>query len=98
MRDAVICDIDGTLALFGDAHPYNRDYSKDRLNEPVAKVLTYLPHTVTPIFVSGRNESSRRQTQEWLVKHFADRIVNFSYHLFMRKDGDNRKDSIVKRE
>jgi len=45
------------------------------------------------ILLSGRSELYAPQTVEWLEKH----DIPFSY-LYMRKVGDNRKDSIIKRE
>lgn len=99
LPDCVICDLDGTLALFGDADPYDRDFSKDTLNEPVARILELLPQNkISKIFLSGRNGKFQRQTQEWIVNNLADRIPNLSYQLYMRQEDDVRKDSIVKKE
>lgn len=99
LPDAIICDIDGTLALFGDASPYDRDFLKDEVNEPVKSILnsnTGGMETRT-ILVSGRKDKFRKQTEEWLS------INKIPYdELFMRKtapEGQQEpKDVIVKQE
>jgi hypothetical protein len=45
------------------------------------------------IFCSGREDDYRPQTVEFINKH-----VDVQYELFMRKSGDQRKDSIIKGE
>lgn len=87
----VICDLDGTLALFGDANPYDRDFLQDRLNEAVYSVLSTTPFKV--FLFSGRNGKYRKQTEEWL----AHNLIRYDL-LVMRDENDTRKDSIVKRE
>lgn len=90
--DIVICDLDGTLALMNGRGPYDTSgYENDILNMPVAHVLRSVK--ATPVFVSGRSDAFREQTQNWLdSKGFG------GYSLFMRKAGDNRNDAIVKSE
>lgn len=90
---AVICDLDGTLALFGDKNPYDRDFLQDELNPAVAHVIWKLGEYIHLIIVSGRNDKFRDSTKEWLKKN----SITYSA-LHMRKDGDDRKDSIVKTE
>lgn len=43
------------------------------------------------IFVSGRSEYCRKDTEIWLMEYF-----NIPTNLLMRKSDDNRKDSYVK--
>jgi len=56
------------------------------------------------VFFSGRKEAARIDTQTWISKYvftqdFKSKLrTEISYDLFMRKDDDNRKDSIVKKE
>jgi hypothetical protein len=56
------------------------------------------------VFFSGRKEAARNDTQTWISKYvftqdFKSKLrTEISYDLFMRKDDDNRKDSIVKKE
>lgn len=94
---AIICDLDGTLALFGDANPYDRDFLQDKVNEAVKNILlSSIQEKEGPtriILVSGRSDKFLEQTHEWLKRNF------LAYNrLYMRKDGDSRKDSIVKQE
>jgi len=93
---SVIFDIDGTLALMdGNRSPYDWDkVDTDLVNGPVRDVLElYHKEGYTIILLSGRDGSSRNKTVKWLNTH----QIPYS-HLFMRVAGDNRKDSIVKRE
>lgn len=99
--DAIIVDIDGTIALKSDRSPY--DYSRvyeDQVQWNVATVLYYanmyaqksegMPEI---IFLSGRNEDCREQTEKWLAEKF-----NMGNHsLFMRPSDDpSTADFIVK--
>lgn len=90
----VISDLDGTLALFGDANPYDRDFSEDELNFAVYTALrrAYMEDQGI-ILLSGRKEKHREVTEQWLRKN----IVAFDA-LYMRADDDNRKDAVVKEE
>jgi predicted kinase len=95
---AVLCDIDGTLAIHQGRSPY--DYtrvSEDKLNKPVATFLResarYVSGSRSVILLSGRPESSREATILWLDLNGVARE-----ELHMRADGDFRSDAIVKRE
>jgi predicted kinase len=93
---AIMCDMDGTLALFGDANPYDRDFLQDKVNHPVARMLMHYSQwsqEIKVILLSGRSEKYRDQTEEWLKNN----AIKY-YRLFMRPDGDSRKDAIVKKE
>ena len=100
LPDAIICDIDGTLALFGDANPYDRDFFKDEVNMPIAHLLSRYSNRISNypiILVSGRKDKYRDQTEMWLKNN------NIYYNeLFMRKtlpEGErDPKDVIVKEE
>ena len=92
LPDAIICDLDGTLALIGDRSPYDgASCEKDFVNEPVRSILQTSGKAI--VFVSGREDKSKPQTLAWLDKHG----ICFDA-LHMRKSGDMRKDSIVKKE
>ncbi|GBO53918.1 hypothetical protein APA_1866 [Pseudanabaena sp. lw0831] len=92
LPDAIICDLDGTLALIGDRSPYDgASCEKDLVNEPVRSILQTSGKAI--VFVSGREDKSKPQTLAWLEKHG----ISFD-SLHMRKSGDMRKDSIVKKE
>ena len=92
---AIICDLDGTLALLNNRNPFDASTcADDELNTPVANILkTYAKKDYKILLVSGREECFREQTGEFLQKH------DIPYHqLWMRQAKDYRKDSIVKRE
>jgi predicted kinase len=92
---AVICDIDGTLAIKGDRSPF--DWLKvggDTPNRAVVEAVRRLASTgVEILYTSGRDEVCREITRAWLDEH-----VGVDGPLFMRRRSDMRKDSIVKRE
>ena len=92
---AIICDLDGTLALINDRNPFDATTcADDKLNTPVANTLkSFAKEDYKILLVSGREERFREQTVEFLKKH------NIPYHqLWMRKSKDYRKDAIIKRE
>lgn len=102
---AIICDIDGTLAIRGDHDIY--DYASvhlDTVREAVYRLLLRY-HTVNErcgeasglatriVLLTGRMDDSRSHTEAWLGANAVP------YHeLHMRAAGDYRKDSVVKRE
>ena len=95
--NAVIFDIDGTLAVMGDRSPYDgAAVWKDTPNHDVATALTMhveAQHTV--YIVSGRDEVYREVTEKWLDSH------GIKYDaLLMRptEEGNKREDSIIKHE
>lgn len=94
----VICDIDGTVAI----HEGRRDHfewalvANDLYNEPICDLVEMIMQSgVLVIFVSGREETCRDSTLDWLTNRWAG--VEHE-HLFMRAEGDYRADTIVKRE
>ena len=96
LPEAVLVDIDGTVALMGRRSPY--DWRRVGEDEPNPSVITAVRamhaagHAI--VFCSGRDEVCRAETEAWL-----DLFVGVRYEaLFMRPAGDSRKDSIVKRE
>jgi predicted kinase len=96
LPDAVICDLDGTLALLNGRDPYDASRcEEDALNKPVAEVLWQMIDVATLLFTSGREERYRPETTRWLASHGFANGPNF---LFMRPTGDNRPDAVVKRE
>jgi predicted kinase len=92
---AILCDLDGTLALMNGRNPFDASKcDEDLLNEPVANVLkNYNQLGYKILLVSGREEQYKEPTLRFLEKHgiaFDD--------LMMRKTKDSRKDSIIKTE
>jgi hypothetical protein len=97
-RQALICDLDGTLASVGERSPYDAARCEvDLLNAPVAECLRMARGIIRIIFVSGRQEKDRAPTVAWLKKHMLW-DENVDYDLFMRATGDVRNDAIVKEE
>ena len=102
IKDAIICDLDGTLALMGDRSPYDasRCDEVDLPNHPViecVKAMHEAGHGV--IFMSGREDKDRAATERFISKWVKGRNGDVIPHeLFMRPTGDQRKDNIVKRE
>ena len=95
LPQAIICDLDGTLALLNGRDPYDASTcSEDALNEPVAHIVrTYAALGVTVIIVSGRNVRHRKETEAWLAGH----AIPYA-SLYMRRPRDFRKDAIIKAE
>jgi len=97
---AVICDLDGSLAIIGDRSPY--DSSKcditDTENEHVSEIVKmHYSAGYKIIFCSGRSEKDRAPTIRFIDKCMRY-IPNMEYILLMRKDGDQRKDVVIKEE
>lgn len=105
-KSYVICDLDGTSShrqILEKDRFYMRsfyDYESAYYDRPDTTVR-FILHSlfekgVKIIFVSGRKESSRKYTEAFIE----DKLL-FSkndYKLFMRENGDNRSDDIVKYE
>lgn len=94
--DAVLVDIDGTVAVMGERSPYDMTrVGEDRPHPPViAAVRAMRAAGYRVVFCSGRSEDARAATEKWLATH-----LDVGYDaLFMRAVGDQRKDSIVKAE
>lgn len=95
LPNAILCDIDGTLALFGENNPYERDFLQDKLNIPVHNILIATQRTFDQavILVSGRSGKFMESTHEWLKRN----KVNYD-RIYMRAEDDKRKDVEVKKE
>jgi len=95
LPSVVICDLDGTLALFGDNNPYDRNFLEDKVNSSVYSILDkFSKDGIKIILVSGRNNKYRLQTEEWLRENG----ISYDELHMLRNDGDNRKDIIIKQE
>lgn len=93
---AIICDLDGTLALRGNRDPYDMARaSEDKVNIQVATVVKAMNAMGFDVFfTSGRSEVARDDTHEWLEENVG--IAQFE--LMMRAQGDLRPDSKIKKE
>lgn len=96
---AIICDIDGTLALMNGRNPYNTaECMHDLLNRPIADMVKiYARQGYTILFTSGREERFRAETVRWLTDYDLMAPDERSF-LFMRATFDTRKDAMVKRD
>ena len=94
MQEAIIVDIDGTLATICDRSPY--DYPKaigDKLNDHVKQIIDKFKKTHEIIILTGRDEECKDVTLEWLNLHDIDYD-----EVYMREHNDRRADDIVKKE
>jgi predicted kinase len=97
LPEAVIVDIDGTLATMSDRSPY--EWHRVGEDSPVVAVIAAVSAAYQVgseiIIMSGRDGSCEDITREWLLKHLS-KVSDFK--LFMRAEGDSRKDDLVKYE
>lgn len=112
LEEAIIVDLDGTLALINGRNPYDATDcdKKDRPNLPVIEtVLAHHKAGRKVIFCSGRQDKYKPETIRFIEKHVCvtqpyggydkDFVPHtIPYKLFMRATDDYRKDSIVKEE
>ncbi len=98
-KRAFIFDLDGTLANGNGRHFYNpkpEEILKDLLIDPVVTIMNSLNNGLNEIiFLSGREDKFEEVTKQWLFSYTS---IEKPINLFMRKTGDNRKDSIIKLE
>lgn len=98
ISDAFICDIDGTIAQMNGRGPYDWDkVDTDKRNDNVVTLVTAMAMGSEVIFVSGRDSSCREKTKQWIDDNIP-LMKRKGYKLFMRAEGDSRKDNIVKSE
>ena len=94
-KDAVIFDMDGTLAHMRRRGPFDwMRVDEDDCDEIVREIL--LDHKKagkTIIILTGRDGTALDKTKEWLEFY----EIPYDY-IFIRKAGDYRKDSIIKKE
>lgn len=94
---AVIVDIDGTLALKKSRSPYDMSrVCEDLPNIPVINLVNILISSgIQMVFVSGRDESARGATLDFLDKYL-NTVQPRTLH--MRALGDSRPDETLKLE
>jgi predicted kinase len=91
---AIICDIDGTLAIMDGRSPFEwLRVKEDKVNRVIKDLLARFDEATTIIMVSGRDSVCRELTTQWLEENG----IRFNA-LYMRDQYDARKDSIVKRD
>lgn len=93
--DAIIVDVDGTLASMFNRGPY--DWSKvgnDKVRLHVRNLVNiYARAGYKILIVTGRDGSCLEATKDWLIRHEI-----FFDEVFIRQSNDTRKDVIVKTE
>ena len=103
----IVFDIDGTLAnadhrlhyIMTKPKQWDKFYEacgRDTLIMPIAQVLYSLESTNKIYFMTGRSDSVRDVTLEWLQRYSLWQYNDSK--LLMRKEGDFRQDTIVKAE
>lgn len=95
LPSCLICDLDGTLSLYGDKNAYERDFENDELNTPVCNIIQSQGLDSHIFFFSGRNGKFRDQTISFLAKNG---FYPEEYTLIMRDQKDMRRDSVLKLE
>lgn len=91
---AILCDLDGTLAILR-RNPYDSmSCELDDVNVPIVDIVkSYHALGSKIILMSGREEKSRIPTTNWL------KYNHIPYDaLYMRTTGDMRKDAVIKKE
>lgn len=94
MKRAIIVDIDGTLAKMNGRGPFEwHRVGEDKVNRPVRQVVCMFKSVDYRIIIfSGRDSVCRFETIQWLEQN----DIPFDY-LYMRPEGNNEKDAIIKR-
>ena len=97
---AIMCDLDGTLALKHDERTWYdaSTCDRDEINKPVQSILFRFHNTHHIVFCSGRENKYRDPTLVFIKKCFPNFIEGHDFSLFMRETEDFRKDSIIKHE
>ena len=95
LEDAIIVDVDGTLAQMNGRHPFEWEKVNTDLVRPHIKLLTqvYAKQGYKIIILTGRDGIAFDDTVNWLE---ANNII-FD-QVFIRPEGDCRKDFVVKKE
>lgn len=95
LSDAIIVDVDGTIAQMDGRGPFEWHRVGEDLPRffVIDMVVNYHRQGYKVIILSGRSDECKAETLEWLNYH----MVPF-HELHMRKEGDFRKDSVIKEE
>lgn len=93
---AVICDVDGTVAhMNGNRGAFEWDkVILDKVDPVVRSVVNgFYRDQIQVIILSGRDGICKEDTEQWF------KMNGVCYHYFwMRKEGDMRKDTVIKEE
>ena len=93
--DCVVIDLDGTVALHRNRLPFDWDKLGTDFFDPrmYHLIMTYVKTGVKLIFLTGRPESVRLTTENWI-----DSNLQTNYELIMRPTNEYRSGEIVKKE
>ena len=93
--DCVVIDLDGTVALHRNRLPFDWDKLGTDFFDPrmYHLIMTYVKTGVKLIFLTGRPESVRLATENWI-----DSNLQTDYELIMRPTNEYRSGEIVKKE
>ena len=94
----VLVDIDGTVADKFLRSPFEwHKVGQDLPKNQIIRLVKSLKSSGNEIiFFSGRDEVCMPETMDWICEHFEWNAADFQ--IFMRKNNDQRKDSIIKFE
>lgn len=98
-RRCIIVDLDGTLSMrVSDRSWYDMTRVAEDAPNPLMSFLVDCmnecgEYYTDVVIVSGREETGRKETERWLKNNCIDYKA-----LYMRKEGDRRRDDIVKEE
>lgn len=101
MKNIILCDIDGTIAnndhrqhFLEDKKDWDSFFLKMSDDAPIMEVIEKVKESSSKIneiiFLTGRPERYRKETEKWLSNYFDD------YSLIMRENGDRRNKVLVK--
>nr|DAD80402.1 MAG TPA: hypothetical protein [Siphoviridae sp. ctYh54] len=110
-RRAIICDIDNTILdirhrfhyLNGENTDWDKFLSEDAIRQDVpmwdtVEVIGCLGKFYPIIFITGRNEGTRKITEEQISGLFKMTPLLNGKEIYMRTDGDYRQDIVIKKE
>ena len=103
-KKIVICDIDGTIAnndhrqhFLKEKKDWDGFFLELHKDEPIFEIIDKVKALEKEgrriIFLTGRPEKYRQQTEDWLKKYFT-----FDLEILMRKDNDRRNKIEIKKE
>lgn len=96
--DGTLCDLSHRIAhILKEPKDWNTFFAACDRDEPIPHVIelaqTLIDADKELVFVSGRSDQVRSETEAWLNEH-----LGYVGPLYMRKAGDHRHDDIVKSE
>jgi hypothetical protein len=87
LPSVVICDLDATLALHQGREPFEWDLLKtDKMDPRLRLLLNHFMGLYKVVFITGRPESARLATTEWLQD--PGNKLHDNWVLYMRKNND----------